>query len=179
MNKVIFLILCLLAFSCKPKKESCKQGKPTNIFSGKTAGISQHSFQSKDTESLEKIRLDSIFSSDEIIDGQVQYIPIELSILQSGCETITQEFRIEFFDKISPMPRDFSASECAGTIANFFDKISQIEINAAGFKDLAVAMSKNLDKFEYGNAIKIDGGFSLQIDKMHSSSSTLVTLIFK
>jgi hypothetical protein len=123
--------------------------------------------------------LDSIFPTSIVEDGKRLYIPIELTILQTGCEEITQEIRLEFFDSISPMPKDYIAFECADLLATVFNKLSTMDVNAIPFAELGKAISENLEQFEYGTAVKIGGGFSLQIDKIHSSKSTMLTVIFK
>lgn len=179
MYKIILLFLCILTVSCTQKKNPCKQGKPESLFSSKTLGISNHSFVIEGQNSTEKLLLDSIFPTSKVEDGKRLYIPIELTILQTGCEEITQEIRLEFFDSISPMPKDYLAQECAELVAKLFNELSTMDLNAIAFAELGKAISMNIDQFEYGTAVEIGSGFCLQIDKIHSSKSTLLTVIFK
>ncbi len=178
-NTTILLLSLLIFSSCTEKKKPCKLGNPVSLFSAETAGIKDHSFTVEEFNSIEKIKIDSIFPSAIEKDGNTLFIPIELTILQSGCEEITQEIRIEFFDKIDPMPKTYPAPDCADLVAEIFRKLSVSSPNAIALGELGKAIFNKIYEFEYGNAIKLQKGFSLQIDKIHSSESTLVTVIFK
>lgn len=179
INTILLLLSLLTLASCTEKKKPCKLGKPISLFSSESIGIKEHSFTVEAYNSIEKMKIDSIFPSAIEKDGNTIFIPIELTILQSGCEEITQEIRIEFFDKIDPMPKNYTAPDCADLIAEIFRKLSVSSPNAIALGELGKAIFNKINAFEYGNAIKLQKGFSLQIDKIHSSESTLVTVIFK
>jgi len=179
MSRLFIFLFCILSLVGCSQRNTCKHGKPTQLFSAETAGIKNHSFSVVDYNSTEKMMLDSLFQSAVIKNGDTLYIPLEFTILQSGCEQVIQEFRLDFFDKIDPMPRDYSATDCADLVAEIFNKISDLDPKALAFSDLSRAILENLDKFEYGAAVKIGGGFSLQIDKIHSTESTMLSIIFK
>ena len=178
--KTIVLLLSLLTLaSCTEKKKPCLFSNHPALFSSKNKGISNYSFEGDSNNTVEKLRLDSFFFVDSVKDSIKLYIPIELTILQTGCNELNQEIRLEFFDKASKMPTDYPAPDCANITAQVFAKLSLEYQSAVSFRGLAQAIVERENDFEYGKPLKLQGGFSLQIDKMHSSESTLVTVIFK
>lgn len=179
MKNLIFLIFIPLLLSCNKKVKPCIYTTHPAIFSAKYPLVSDYTFEQDSSGSIEKLRLDSIFETDKIINGNRIYIPIELTIIQSGCHELTQEIRLEFFDKESRMPKSFPAPDCANIIAQVFAKLSNIDINTRSFGGLAEAIIEKENNIEYGSPIKLRDGFSIQMDKMHSKESTLVTIILK
>jgi hypothetical protein len=178
MKNLILLIFIPLLLSCNKKVKPCAFGTPMALFSQNTPGVSKYEFEEKGQNSFEKLYLDSIFETDKIINGNRIYIPIELTIIQSGCHELIQEIRLEFFDKES-RPKNFPAPYCANITAQVFAKLSNIDINARSFAGLADAMIEKENNFEYGNPFKLRDGFSVQMDKMRSKESTMVTIILK
>jgi hypothetical protein len=179
MKNLILLIFIPLLLSCNKKVKPCIYTAHPAIFSAKFPSVSDYTFEQDSSGSIEKLRLDSIFDTDKIINGNRFYIPIELTIIQSGCHELTQEIRLEFFDKESRMPKNFPAPECANIIAQVFVKLSKIDISAMSFAGLAEAIIEKESNFEYGSSIKLRDGFSVQMDKMRSKESTMVTIILK
>jgi hypothetical protein len=179
MKKILLLIILPLLLSCNKKVKPCIYSNHPALFSAKHASIRNYSFEKDSLTSIEKLRLDSIFDTDKIVNGSKIYIPIELSIIQSGCHELTQEIRIEFFDKESRMPKNFPAPDCANIIAQVFAKLSKIHVSAMSFAGLAEAIIEKESNFEYGSSIKLRDGFSIQMNKMRSMESTMVTIILK
>jgi hypothetical protein len=159
--------------------KACENGAPTALFSANTPGVSRHEFELNGQNSFEKLNLDSLFELSDRDAAIKLFMPIQLQILQSGCAELTQEIRIEFYDNIAKMPQSFSAPELTNIVAQVFAKISTLDAKAMAFAGLAEALIEEQDAIKYGNPTDLTGGFSIQLDKMHSSESTIVTVIFK
>ena len=174
---ILILFCSISVISCQNVIKPCEYGTPTALFSPDNPGVSRHEFEVNRQNSFEKLRLDSLF---ELSDPDVAiklFMPIQLQILQSGCHELTQEFRIEFFDEIMKMPENFSAADLTNIIAQIFVKLSALDAKALAFAGLAEALIEKQNNVQYGSFTELRDGFKVKIDKMHSSESTIVTLI--
>jgi hypothetical protein len=177
MRKLIFVSLILIA-ACTGKVP-CKFGTPKPLFSPSNALVSNYLFEVKGQNAVEKLRLDSIFSTSINENKKPIFIPLELEIIQSGCEEVVQEIRIEFFDQKNKMPKNFRAPDCANIIAQIFIDFSRLGGRSIAFQPLAEAILEKENNFIYGEETMLKKGFTIQLDKVHSPESTLVTLILK
>ena len=175
--KYLFFFFVLALTACQSTSKECEHGNPTAMFSKNTAGVSRHEFELNGQNSFEKLRLDSIF---EIGDTIKMYIPIELEIIQAGCKDLVQEFRLEYFDDINPIPEELSAYQIAGILVMTFGKIGSTDPKAIAFVNLAEAIRQKINYFkEFKKPVALQDGFTIEIDKMHNNGSTLLTVILK
>jgi hypothetical protein len=177
MKKFTFFF-AILFISCNSQKP-CKFGKPEPLFSKNTPLVSDYHFESKGQNANEHLRLDSLFATGKNNKGENVFMPIELEIIQAGCEEVVQEFRIEFFDKNDKMPSNFSAPDCANIIIQIFAELCRLGTKAMTFQGLAQAILEKETQFIYGKAISMKNGFSIQLDKMQNPETTLVSVILK
>lgn len=166
MQKIQLLVILLgllLLNSCGESNTDCRYGDPQAIFSDKTVGGTNHSFEVKNGRSTESI---------DFVD-----IDFSLELFQSGCEEITQEFR---FHLRGDLPKDTPASQCALIIAGIFQALSQQDPNLFQLGGWADAVGQSSPDFQYNELINLKGHpFSAQLDKTHGENSAIVTLVLK
>lgn len=183
---IISLLAGLLCFhSCynigNNTDKPCKFGEPTALFSPSTEGVSRYTFDKNGQNATESLFLKDMYKLPLDTLGNVVTIPAKLEILQSGCNEVEQEFRIEFMDKSvgMQMPHDIAASECAYHVTIFFQLLGNLDKKAISFYDLADAIGEKMESFHYNEPIPLQDGFTVQIDKVHGTESTMITVVLK
>jgi hypothetical protein len=171
-----FFLLSFILISCKSKEKPCSYGKPVSIFSKNTPKGTNHQFKADKESSNESIRFDSLFQIEQETD--TLYIPIQLEILQRGCDQITQEFRFEFFDEKEPMPL-MDAPDLAGLLVPVLAEISLIEPKASLLEGIGSTLLKHQNKLEKNQDIAVDQGFTFHLSQIKGNSSTILVLILK
>jgi hypothetical protein len=89
-NLLIISILTLLLYGCKEQKTEqttdCPYGAPQAILMQNALGVSDYTFEATGQNSTETAMLsDTFFATDSL----------RFTLLQSGCETVRQEFQFE------------------------------------------------------------------------------------
>ena len=183
-----YFILCCtvhaMLLSCNGNslaKEPCRFGEPTPLFSSNTEGISRYTFDKDGQNATESLFLKDMYKIPLDTLGNAISIPAKLEILQSGCNEVEQEFRIEFMDKSvgMQMPHDIAASECAYHVTIFFQILGNLDKKAISFYSLADAIGEKMESFRFNEPIALQDGFTAQIDKIHSPESTMITVVLK
>jgi hypothetical protein len=162
----LFAISLFFLLSCNSEKKTCLASEQKPLFSAKTKGIEKYSFQKNKETVREKFRFNL-------------FITMDFEIISTGCDELTQEIRMEFQDRLEPMPRKINAKDLIEVVASTLLEISNFDKNAYSLTGLADAMMKKQDSMEYNEAVSIGNGFSMQLDKIHDTNSTLVTIILK
>lgn len=168
-NKTHYLLICflfLLIISCgdsnKSKKEECKYKPPAAIFEN-IEGFTNHSFEVKGQDAVEKI--------------SVPAMNLSIELYQSGCNALQQEYRMLLN---GTYPLNTLPEACATDIAEVFYNLSQRAPNQLGLlQQWAEAIKANASAFQYGEEVSFHGsGISAQINKTHQTKSAMLTIIF-
>jgi hypothetical protein len=162
----LFAISLFFLLSCNSEKKICLASEQKPLFSSKTKGIENYSFQKSKETVTEKFRFNL-------------FITMDFEIISTGCDELTQEIRMEFQDKSEPMPRKISAKDLIEVVASTLLEISNFDKNAYSLTGLADAMMKKQASMEYNQAVSIGNRFSMQLDKIHDANSTVVTIMLK
>ena len=162
---ILFLAIIILN-SCESKNKKCLALDQKPLFSSTTKGIENYSFTKNNQNVSEKFRFHL-------------FLTMDFEIISSGCDELTQEIRIDFQDKSEPMPRKINAKDLIEVVASTLLEISSFDKNAYSLTGLADAMMKKQNQMEYNQEVSIGNGFMLQLDKIHDTESTLVTIILK
>ena len=88
-QQIVFALLLLLSYQCSDPKPECKYGSPEPIFSKENKKVNQHAFGIEGQRAYEEI----LFEND-----------LNLEIIQSGCDDITQVFQFNFPGDYSKEP---------------------------------------------------------------------------
>jgi len=168
MKNYICLIVCgILLFSCqnnneKDEFENCRYGEPKAIFDTEMEEVKSHQFRIKQKEGVENV---------SFTDGT------ELTIFQSGCDYIKQQFQFEM--AVTNDSTDTSLPEywIAATI-NVFQKLGSMGPDFFSYSSWAQAIAERAADFKLAEFLEVQPGFFVKIDRIESSDShtLLVTL---
>lgn len=147
-------------------KDGCLLSAPAAIFDSEMKGVSGHSFEAKGYESSEHLELPAL--------------AMRLEVLQSGCEQVHQEFRLELDGTVNDVR---TASATAQLIADIFGNIRDIAPERlGGFMDLAQTLNANYMSFgNFGEAVSIttedNRVLEATVTKVNEPKRTFLTLI--
>jgi hypothetical protein len=140
----------------------CKYKPPTAIFEN-VQGFTDHSFEVKGQDAVEKVN--------------VPGMKLSIELYQSGCNAMQQEYRL-LLDGTYPL--NTAPDLCAMDIAEIFYNLSQQAPNELGLlQQWAGAIQKDAKAFQYNEKVLFqDSDVSAEINKTHQSSSAMLTIIF-
>lgn len=162
--RYIFLFLALIGGnSCgHPAKQEpfvdCRYGAPEPIFNPALASVSRHSFHIEKDKAVEELA----FS-----DG------LELTIFQTGCEFIRQEFRFRWEGNFQGAPDDFWIGEAA----RVFNRLGQLGPEYLVYRNLAQTITENGGRMRLDESIKLQDGFYFQAKTILSADETNLSII--
>jgi hypothetical protein len=157
----IALMLPVLLSACGKSDKSdpfadCKYSRPEAIFSQNLPGVSRHSFEIAEGSAIEKLQLDK---------------GIRLTVLQSGCEEVRQEFRFEMPGKYQERGPDFWIDQSIMQL----DKLADLGPEYFIFEAWARGVFEKNDQISLGRNTEIQPGFDIRIDReLHSDHAILV-----
>lgn len=161
---VVVMMLLLLLSACGEDNtdayfENCKYGKPKAIFSSDTPGVESHSFRLKSKEGIEKI----IFESGK-----------ELTIIQTGCDSIRQNFQ---FRLPGSYEKDGSLKWVEITVEQF-EYLAGLGPEYMVFSSWAQSIAARAQTIRLAESTEIQPGFFVRIDRIISRNHAdlLVTL---
>jgi len=163
MYQLIMVTIMLLALvSCGGESDQCKYSTPVAIFQG-IDKIENHTFEATGNNAVEHIFVPSM--------------GMDVELYQSGCNELEQEFRFHIHEAL---PLNIPPQECAMLTAVIFDKLSGLSPNLIPLAQWAGAIKENAEAFKYNEKIRLKGTpMQVQLDKVHQSNSTMLTVIFK
>ncbi len=152
---ILFVVFALfLSYGCKNEAENkCKYKAPEAFFSEQDPSIAKHSFEQKEMKSTEIASFTNRF---------------DLTILQSGCEALNQEYRFEipgsFQDKTENAFWIELAAKSFSSLSNTGPKFSPLA------QSLAQLIQDQAELLKLGEEQAFPQmGFSLKLDKVVSS----------
>lgn len=163
-----FLLLLSIAFTligCNNNKvgrtdfSDCKYQAPAAIFSDSLSRVSRHQFALRQLEGVEEIDFDN---------------GLNLTIIQSGCDAIRQEFQFQISGQSFPSAdKNFWITQ---TI-DWLKFLSSLHPKYLSFNDWGKAISIQAPSIELGEPIELQDGFFVEIDKIISSDHAILLLI--
>jgi hypothetical protein len=167
-NKIQYPLICflfLLIIGCggsDNNSQECKYKPPTAIFEN-INGFTNHSFEVRGQEAVEKI--------------SVPEMNLSIELYQSGCNALQQEYRMLLN---GTYPLNTSADVCAMDIAEIFYNLSQQAPNELGLlQQWAGAIKTDAKAFQYNEKVLFQGSdVSAEINKTHQTKSAMLTIIF-
>lgn len=168
MKNYIYIIVCgLLFFSCqnndsKDGFENCRYGQPEAIFNKEMGEVAKHQFRIKQKEGIENVRF---------VDGK------ELTIFQSGCDYIKQQYQFEIAIPSDTIDTAKSEYWIAQSI-NAFQELGSLGPQFFSYSSWAQAMAERAAEFKLAEFLEVQPGFFVKIDGIESTDShtLLVTL---
>jgi len=159
VSLMIFLLYCSSDRNTDAGFENCRYAKPEAIFSESLAEVEEHSFKIRKKEGIEQLRFKS---------GK------ELTIIQSGCDSIRQEFQFN-------LPGSFPKGDAEYWVAKAVEEFQQL--GAMGpqymmFSSWAQAIAAQAEHIQLTESNEIQPGFFVRIDRVLSQgdANLLVTL---
>ncbi len=166
LNYFFLIFIILLTISCRQGNtntdtpQKCKYGAPRAIFLRETPGISNHSFSINQNEGIEKLRLD---------------MGVDLTIIQSGCNNIRQEFQFLIPGK------DFQGKEPAFWVAfatELLSTLGRLGPDYAGFSAYAQAIESIASEVKLAESFELQQSFYVSIDRVLGTDNATLVLTF-
>lgn len=142
----------------KPEPFSgCLYGAPEPVFHAGLPSVKAHSF-----------RLDGDKAEEELSfsDG------LRLSLIQSGCDHIRQEFHFHLAGNFRSAPEEFWAGEAA----RIFNRLGQIGPEYLSYRSLAQAISQNTSQIRLGESMALQEGFYFKMEVIFSSAEAVLLI---
>jgi hypothetical protein len=167
-NKIQYPLICflfLLIISCGGtgnNSQECQYKPPTAVF-GNIEGFTNHSFEVRGQEAVEKI--------------SVPGMKLSIELYQSGCNTLQQEYRILLN---GTYPLNTAPDVCAMDIAEIFYNLSeQGSLELGLLREWAIAIKTDAKRFQYNEKVLLhDSNVSAEINKTHQTKTAMLTIVF-
>lgn len=161
---ILFIFITILTFACgqstsdTAETQDCKYGTPEALFDAEQPGITAHRFTANQTEATEQVA----FSNG-----------IQLTLLQSGCDHIRQEFRFE----LSEVPEGADQQFWITRTVEFLRMLSSSGPSYAAFATWADEIEQRQDDIKLAESFAIQQGFYVRIDRIRSAEDATLVLI--
>jgi hypothetical protein len=147
------LVFLLCGLSCQEQHASktvseftnCRYQAPEAIFSSAIPAISQHEFTLKDGIGVEKA----------LIDRAVQ-----LTLIQTGCDKITQEFEFSWQGNYNEMPPSYWVGQCAEK----FYLLGNLGASYLSFRSIGKAIEHSAAQIQLNTPVELQPGVVLSIE---------------
>lgn len=160
----LFFCLVLLLSACEGNNQeevpfaNCKYGQPTAIFHDALPALTEHQFELKKTESVEKL----VFNDS-----------LELTLIQSGCDERKQEFQFKLNGPYQDQPPSFWIEKTM----DLLQKLGRLGPDYQVFSAWAEALSMQGDQIRLAQPTQVQPGFFVRIDKIVSQDHATLLLI--
>ncbi len=154
------LAVCIGCAGNSADKQSadCPIPPPAAIFKKNVEGISNHKFALSGRDSEESI---------EFVDSTT------VTIYQSGCDKVTQEYRFS-------LPPSFKGISNSALAVDRLSYMSRLGPDYMTFGGWAKAIDGLREEFAQTNTVQVEPGFYVSLDKLESSDrSTLIIKLFQ
>jgi len=152
----ISLVICFV-FSCSDtatkNTTECSVPKPEAVFSSSPSAITSHNFELNGHNAQEDLKF---------ADGGT------LTLFQSGCEKISQEFRFTFPQSIQTDRTDLAVEKLM-FLSNLDDKYMT-------FANWANAIKGLKSQFTQMDEVEVEQGFFVGLDKIDSANQTILVV---
>ena len=157
---LLLLLFLILTSACRnsSKKEDCKYGKPTAIFTDGQPGIQSHRFTLEGNEATEYVRFND---------------SLQLTLLQSGCNEIRQEFQFYLPGNFQDKTPDFWVQ----LSIQLFQRLNSLGPAYSGFGIWAQSITEQQDHIKLSEATALQQDFYITIDRILSAENATLVLI--
>jgi hypothetical protein len=166
-NCIYLIVLGILFFSCQNNDtkgyfENCLYGQPEAIFNKEMEEVAKHEFKIKQKEGIENV---------QFTDG------LELTIFQSGCDYIRQQFQFEMAAPSDTIDTNTTEYWVAQAI-NSFQKLGELGPQFFSYSSWAQAIAERAADFKLAEFLEVQPGFFVKIDRIESldTHTLLITL---
>ena len=154
---LMFLLVACASGEPEAPFEHCKYDRPEAIFYEGLPGLRTHNFQLDQHTGEETLQ----FS-----DGLV------LKIIQSGCNTIRQEFHFRLPDKFGEEPESFWVSYTV----ELLERLGSLGPDYLAFSSWAKAIDRKEESIRLGRSLALQEGFYARIDRLQNDDYTILLL---
>lgn len=164
MNPRYFVISCTIVslMSCQNKganQNDCKYGTPKAIFSSEQPSVQDHTFTALGNEGTEKVTFQ---------DG------LGLTLLQSGCNHIRQEFQFTINGNFEEQPSGFWIEKTM----ELLKRLSSMGLDYQVFGAWAEAIDSKKSDIKLTESTNLGAGFFVKIDRiLNTQNATLVVIL--
>ena len=137
--------------------KDCKYSKPEAIFKLPNDRILNHTFEVQGIEGLEEV----VFTNQQ-----------SLTVIQSGCDYITQEFQIKLPGNLRNQEYNFWINQSIG----FFQFLGELGSQYLVFNAWSQAINELKDQIQLGAFQEIQPGYFVKIDRILSSDHAILML---
>lgn len=138
-------------------KSDCKYGQPTAIFNANQPGIQQHRFKTDGNEATEQVT----FS-----DG------LEMTLLQSGCNEIRQEFQFNLKGNFQTQATDFWINQAV----QLLKRLGGLGHHYSGFNQWAQLIETQAPMIKLAENTALQPGYYVHIDRILSADNATLVL---
>jgi len=159
-NYPLLFLSILSTFACRNNSNTsdCRYGKPTAIFAANQPGIQSHTFTERGNEATEQV----IFSDS-----------LQLTLLQSGCNQIRQEFQFNLPGNFQDKTPDFWIE----LSIQLMQRLGSIGPDYGGFTMWAQTMVEQRKNIKLTEPVALQQGFYITIDRILSTENATLVLI--
>lgn len=160
----VLLLLLPLSYSCQNEQETnsysdCRYEAPQAVFSDELPTVSSHHFVLRQEAAEEEIAFE---------DG------VGLTLRQSGCEVIRQEYHFSIPQQLKEADRAFWIS-LTGTLLR---RLAELGPEYLVYSSWARSIEAAGDRFQTGVSLEVQPGFFFQLDHHLHADRTTVVVIF-
>lgn len=157
---LLLLFIINLTFACRnsSKTNDCRYGKPTPVFTADQPGIQSHTFHAQGIEATEQV----IFSDS-----------LQLTLLQSGCNEIRQEFQFNLPGNFEDKAPDFWIE----LSIKLMQRLGNLGPNYNGFTMWAQSIAEQRANIKLAEPSALQQGFYITIDRILSEENATLVLI--
>ena len=151
----LFSFLILTACASGSNENACPYGKPAPIFSDTLEAVRAHIFETNEQEASEQVLF---------VTGQ------ELEILQSGCETLRQEFQFS-------MEGDYTSETPAFWLQQatlYFQFLGKLSNQHYALYAWGQAIAEVAPEMKLGEAYEVQPHFEVTVDKIVSKEQAML-----
>lgn len=159
-QSLVFILLIFTAcgnLSSKDPFKNCKYSKPEAIFKLPNDRILDHTFEVQGIEGIEEV----VFTNQQ-----------SLTVIQSGCDYITQEFQIKLSGNLRNQEHTFWINQSIG----FFQFLGGLGSQYLVFNAWSQAIHELKDQIQLGAFQEIQPGYFVKIDRILSSDHAILML---
>lgn len=159
-NFLFFLFLTILTVACRNSSSTnaCKYGKPAAIFAAQQPGIQSHTFTAQGNEATEQV---------EFSDG------LQMTLLQSGCNEIRQEFQFSLPGNFQDKAPDFWIE----LSIKLMQRLGSLGPDYNGFTMWAQSVAEQRANIKLSEPAALQQGFYITIDRILSTENATLVLI--
>jgi len=156
---LILVFILILTVNCRrgANDSDCKYGQPTAIFNESQPGIQSHTFSAANNTATEEVTF---------VDG------LQLTLLQSGCNEIRQEFQFTLTENFQEQAPTFWIEQSI----QYLRRLGSMGPAYSGFSTWAQIIEEQRENIKLAESTEIQPGFFVTIDRIIGANSATLVL---